>query len=161
MEVLNPNAETGCCERFDPKPWENKEITWADKLFVKDNVMAVFHIPLNIAQVITRMWAKIEAAGAAPKDFMSLAYDPSPWKSEWYMAVSKEVPGMENIKLSGTFLTKVFESPFKDAKKWVEQMQEYVASKGKELKKLYFYYTTCPKCAKYYGKNYVVGFAKV
>jgi len=29
------------------------------------------------------------------------------------------------------------------------------------LDKLYFGYTTCPSCAKAYGKNYVVLFAKV
>jgi len=26
---------------------------------------------------------------------------------------------------------------------------------------MYFFYTTCPTCAKHYGKNYVVGVAKV
>jgi len=40
-------------------------------------------------------------------------------------------------------------------------MQNYVKSKNKDLKKLYFYYTTCPKCAKIYGKNYVVLLAQV
>ena len=33
--------------------------------------------------------------------------------------------------------------------------------KGKVAKQLLFYYTTCPKCAKAYGKNYVVLFAQV
>lgn len=27
--------------------------------------------------------------------------------------------------------------------------------------KYYFHYTSCPKCAKIYGHNYVVAFAKV
>jgi hypothetical protein len=40
-------------------------------------------------------------------------------------------------------------------------MGEYVKSRGREVKKLYFYYTTCPKCAKKYGKNYVVLLAEV
>jgi len=40
-------------------------------------------------------------------------------------------------------------------------MKDYVKSKGKKIKELYFYYTTCPKCAKHYGKNYVVAFAQV
>ena len=35
-------------------------------------------------------------------------------------------------------------------------MKTYVAEKKREIKKLYFFYTTCPKCAKKYGKNYVV-----
>lgn len=40
-------------------------------------------------------------------------------------------------------------------------MEEYVQSQGKKLKTSYFFYTTCPKCLKHYGKNYVVGFAHV
>ena len=40
-------------------------------------------------------------------------------------------------------------------------MKKYVAAKGKALRKLYFYYTTCPKCAAKYGKNYVVLLAQV
>lgn len=40
-------------------------------------------------------------------------------------------------------------------------MKDYVASKDKSLQKLYFFYTTCPKCAKHYGKNYVVLLAQV
>ena len=40
-------------------------------------------------------------------------------------------------------------------------MKDYVASKQKEVQKLYFFYTTCPKCAKVYGKNYVVLLAQV
>jgi hypothetical protein len=40
-------------------------------------------------------------------------------------------------------------------------MVSYVRSKGKEIKKMYFWYTTCPKCAKVYGKNYTVILAMV
>ena len=32
---------------------------------------------------------------------------------------------------------------------------------GKPDGEVYFYYTTCPKCAKHYGHNYVVGFAEI
>jgi hypothetical protein len=40
-------------------------------------------------------------------------------------------------------------------------MDDYVKSKGKTVEQLFYFYTTCPKCAKVYGKNYVVLFAKV
>jgi hypothetical protein len=40
-------------------------------------------------------------------------------------------------------------------------MQAYVSEQGKTPKKMYFYYTTCPKCAKKYGKNYVVLLAQI
>ena len=65
------------------------------------------------------------------------------------------------VRLSGTYLTKVFEGPFNDAATWVKQIQEHVAAKKKTASMVYFFYTTCPKCMKHYGKNYVVGFAQV
>ncbi len=68
---------------------------------------------------------------------------------------------MQNVKLSGTFLTKVFEGPYQNAPKWLKEMEAYVAEQGKKAQKYYFYYTTCPKCAKKWGKNYVVIFAQV
>jgi hypothetical protein len=63
--------------------------------------------------------------------------------------------------LSGRFLTRVFEGPFRNAVRWASEMKQYVAAKGLRLDRLYFGYTTCPKCAKAYGKNYVVLFAAV
>ena len=90
-----------------------------------------------------------------------LSDEKSLWGSDVYIAVSKEVPQAENVTISGTFLTKVFEGPYKDAGKWVKEMLAFVKAKGKETKKLYFFYTTCPKCAKYYGKNYTVLLAEV
>ena len=95
------------------------------------------------------------------KNFLLLAYDSSPWKSEFYMAVTREVPGAQNVKLSGTFLSNVFDGHFNSVPKWIKEMDEYVASKGRKTKKHFFYYTTCPKCAKIYGHNYVVAFAQV
>ena len=63
--------------------------------------------------------------------------------------------------LSGTFLTRVYDGPYRNAPKWVEEMKRWVASKGRKADKLYFAYTTCPGCAKAYGHNYVVLFARV
>jgi hypothetical protein len=45
--------------------------------------------------------------------------------------------------------------------KYIKEADTYLASLGKKAKKYYFYYTTCPKCAKKYGHNYIVAFAEV
>jgi len=90
-----------------------------------------------------------------------LSDENSLWGSDVYIAVTKEVPQAEMTKISGTFLTKVFEGPYKNAGKWVKEMKAYGNAKGREIKKMYFFYTTCPKCAKVYGKNYVVILAEV
>lgn len=163
METLNEQAETGCCPRFDPEPWDGKEVTFENKLFVKDRVRSILHIPLNFGKVMVRNMERIAAAGAEPEpaDMLLLADENSLWGSDIYIAVSKDVPGAEMAHISGTFLTRAFEGPYKDMRKWVAEMKTYVASKQKALDKLYFFYTTCPKCAKVYGKNYTVLLAQI
>jgi len=105
--------------------------------------------------------ALIKKANAGAPYQLMLTDEKSSWGSDIYIDVIKEVPGAQMAKLSGTFLTKVFEGPYQNAGLWAKEMVEYVKGKGKELKKLYFSYTTCPKCAKAYGKNYVVLFAQI
>jgi hypothetical protein len=152
---------TGCCEPFNPKPWEDKEITWKDKLFVKDHVASFLHIPLNFGQKVVKNMQLIERANAKAQYQLMLTDEKSLWGADIYIDVAKKVPNAEMTTLSGTFLTKVFEGPFQNVGKWAEEMKEYVKNKGKNLKKIYFSYATCPKCAKTYGKNYVVLFAQI
>ena len=161
MEKLYEQAETGCCPRFNPEPWDEKEITWKDKLFVKDHIRSFLHIPLNFGKVMTRNMELLKSADALLPEPLTLSDEKSLWGSDIYIAVSKEVPKAETAKISGTFLAKVFEGPYKNMGKWVKEMKAHVAGKGKEIKKLYFFYTTCPACAKYYGENYTVILAEV
>jgi hypothetical protein len=154
-----------CCPEVDTALWDKKTHVWKEKLFIKDTVPQLFHMPLpwSVNRTIGRMWDKAQEAKAAPdmKDSLMLAYDPSPWKSEFYMAVTHEIPGTENYKLTGTFFSKVFDGPYYEVPNWIKEMDKYVTSKGNIAKKYYFYFTTCPKCAKKYGHNYVVAFAQV
>ncbi|CAG1001776.1 hypothetical protein METP2_03330 [Methanosarcinales archaeon] len=161
MDKLYEQSETGCCPRFDPGPWEDKEIKFQDKLFLKDHVRSFLHIPLNFDKIMVKNMEKIEAANALTPEPLLLSDEKSMWGADVYIAVSKEVPGAQMEKISGTFLSKVFEGPYNNMGKWAKEMQGFVKSKGKELKKMYFFYTTCPKCAKYYGKNYTVIMAQV
>ena len=153
--------ETGCCPRFDPSPWDGKEVTWKDKRFVKDRVRSIFHFPLNFGSVMRRNMALIESARAAAQEPAVVCDENSLWGADVYIAVSKDVPGAQMTTLSGTFLCKAFEGPYSRIRKWVAEMDGFVASRGKTAKRLLFYYTTCPKCAKAYGKNYVVLLAEV
>ncbi len=104
---------------------------------------------------------RIQQADALAKEPLLLCDEKSLWGADIYIAVSKSVPGAEMARISGTFLTKVFEGQYKNAGAWAKEMRAYVQSKARELKKMYFFYTTCPKCAEYYGKNYTVLLAEV
>ena len=153
--------DTGCCPRFNPEPWQEKEIVLKDRMFVKDNVRTIFHIPFGFGRVMFRNIKKIMGAGAVTDDPLLLYRERSLWKAEVYIAVAKDVPNAKMEEISGTFLTKVFEGSFGNSGKWIKEMDKYVKSKGKEPKKTYLYFTYCPKCAKAYGKNYTVVLAEV
>lgn len=156
----NP-VETGCCPPFNPAHFHDQEITWKDKAFVKERVHGVFHIPLDIGRKMSKAMRLIEASHAKTAEGLMLSDEKSPWRSDLYIDVSGPVEGAEMASLSGTFLTRVYEGPFRDAPKWCEDMKRYVVSRGRTLRKMYLGYTTCPSCAKAYGKNYAVVFAEV
>ncbi len=107
MDTLYENAETGCCPRFVPEPWDEKEITWQGKLFLKDRVRCLLHVPLNFGKVVVRNVEKIKAADALPEQPLMLADHVSPWRIELYIAVGKEVPGCQMATISGTYLTTI------------------------------------------------------
>lgn len=161
MDQQQAQSETGCCPRFNPEPWDEKEVTWQDRLFVKDHVRSFFHIPLNFGRVMVRNMEKITSAEAQDPEMIVLSDEKSLWGADVFISVAKEVPAAEMDTISGTFLTKVFEGPYKDAGKWCREMQAYVESKGREGKRTLAFYTTCPKCAKVYGKNYTVMLTEV
>jgi hypothetical protein len=161
MGKLYEESETGCCPRFNPAPWDGKEVTFKDKLFVKNHVRSFFHIPLDFAKVMVKNMEMIKQAYALVPLPLMLSDEKSLWGADIYTAVAKEVPDGKMARISGTFLTKVFEGPYKNAGQWAKEMKDYVKSKAREMEKMYFFYTTCPKCAEFYGKNYTVILAKV
>ncbi|KHF25691.1 hydrolase [Solemya velum gill symbiont] len=153
---------TNCCPRFKPEGWDEQELHFDDKLFVKAKNWGVFHIPINLGSVYINTFGAIEEAGAVDTEqIIVLSHDPSAWRGEHFFSVTKEVPGQEMTRMTGDFLTKVFEGPYKNAPKWEKEMEKFVENRGKQVKQTYFFYTTCPKCAKYYGKNYVVAVSEI
>lgn len=153
---------TGCCPRFHPDVWDDQELRFEDKPFVRTSTVSLFHVPLNFGAVFRRACAAIEQAHAERGTFLVLSRDGSPWQAEHLFAVDRDVPGADMVRLSGTFLTRVFEGPSSDTPAWYVALAEQVAeSRGRHPHQTYFFYTTCPRCAKVYGKNYVVGVARV
>jgi hypothetical protein len=150
-----------CCPKFNPAPWDEKHHEWHGKKFIKDKVFTLFYMPVNFGRVMTRMITKVEKAGALTPDWLCLSDHVSPWRMDVYLAVEKEVPAAHNATISGKLISKVYEGPFKDTGKWMKDFAEYMKEKKHQMAKMYIWYTTCPKCAKKYGKNYVVILGKL
>jgi hypothetical protein len=160
-EANYDNSVTGCCAGADREKWDRREFVWEEKPFLKDHIRAFLHIPLNYGAVISRDNEAIETAEAYPEEPIWLTDEVSPWGSDIYVAVDRDVPNQEIVEISGKFLTRYFEGPYKNIGDWIKETKAYAREEGYEPEKLYFYYATCPKCAKKLGANQVVAFAKV
>jgi hypothetical protein len=153
---------TGCCARFTPAGWDDQTLHFADKPFVRATTRSLAHVPLNMGRVFARVMENLTASKATdPGQTIVLSRDLSAWQAEHLFAVTKPVADEENITLSGTYLTKVFEGPYSAVRGWHDQMCDLVRARGSAPAEVYFFYTTCPKCAKAYGRNYVVGVARL
>ncbi len=155
-----------CCPKFNPEKWDGKTHNWANKPFVKETMPTLFHMPLPsiINKKVTKIWSMTEAAKkteANPEDTLLLFRDPSAFKSEIYLSVAGEVPDANNITISGEFVSKVYSGPYSAVPKFMKQMNEYLKAQNKTAKDYYIHYAYCPKCAKKYGDNYMIIFAKV
>lgn len=159
MKPYDPKVD--CCPKFDPAPWDGKQFEWQNKKFIKDKVACAFNIPLTFGSAMKKLQAQVDKVGATMPDYMALSDHTSKWNMDLYLAVDREVPGAQNVTLSGKFVSKVYEGKFQDTGKWMQDFSAYATQQGYgELKKMYMWYTTCPKCAKKYGKNYVVVFGQ-
>lgn len=157
------NNETGCCAVPNIGDWQDQEFTFHNKPFIRMHTRSFMFVPLNMNKIMKALNEAATAANALmpPEQAMILSHDLSSWKAEQLYAVSKPIEGMDNVSLDGTFLTKVFEGPYQNAKHWYGSMQVMAKDRSAEIQATYFFYTTCPKCAKHYGNNYTIGLAKV
>lgn len=160
---MNSNSidETICCPPFDPAQWDDKTLEWYNKPFIKDKVFTFMFMPVGFGKVMKRLDEKVRAAEAIMPDYLCLSDHTSSWNMDLYLAVDKEIPNANNVTLSGKYFSKVYEGPFKDTGKWCKDFEKEAEGKGMKIKKWYMWYTTCPKCAKKYGKNYVVVIGEV
>jgi hypothetical protein len=150
-----------CCPKFDPIPWDDKNFEWNNKLFVKGSVCTLFYMPLNFGSVMVKMDKKVRTAGADWSEGLCLSDHTSKWNMNLYISVDKPVDTLESAIFTGKFYSKVYEGAFRDTGKWFKDFDQILKERGYAGAKIYTWYTTCPKCAKKYGKNYVVLVAKV
>ncbi len=153
--------ENECCPTFDPGPWQERIVALDGKQFVRDRVRSFLRIPLNFGATMARNLAAIRQAGAEAKDMLVLSDENSLWGADLYLEVAREVPGLRMATLPGTFLAQAYEGSYRDIPQWIADLKTRVANRGRTMKRLLFWYTTCPKCAQKRGKNVVVLLAQI
>ncbi|MDD5045427.1 MAG: hypothetical protein PHG51_07815 [Candidatus Omnitrophica bacterium] len=145
------------CEWLESVNWDEKEFNWKNKPFFVTKYKEFMHMPLNYGKVLAKALEKI---GDRREDQFTLSGEESLLSSSLLVPVTEE-GNFPVEKISGTVLTRLFEGNYSDIKSWIKEMTNYVRGKDKEVKKFWFWYPTCPKCAKKYGKVQTVIFAQV
>ncbi len=149
---------TGCCASFNPAGWDGQRLHFDHKRFVRATTRSLAHLPLNMGSVFGRVQQHVAAVDAEDKAQMFvMSRDLSAFTGEHLFAVTKDVPGEEMAEVSGDFVTKTFDGPYGQVRNWHGTMQAAAREAGSEPGEVWFFYTTCPKCAKAYGHNPVVG----
>ena len=152
---MQNKAEEMCCPRFDPTLWQNKILDWGQKPFVRARVWCFLYMPVTLDATMRRLDQQISLAGASFEDAMALSEHTSPFAMWQYLAVDRPLPGMDNISLTGRFKVWVFEGPYEQSGEWMRQAEADAKAQNQTINRWLMWYTTCPKCAKKYGKNYV------
>jgi len=150
------DLEIECCPPFDPAPWHDTIVDWDNKRFIKEKVATFLFMPLNFGQKMRKLDRIVTDAGGSFPGSMGLSDHTSGWNMDVYLAVDKAIPGVNNVTMTGKFFTRVYEGPYSETGKWCKDYEEAAKSRDMTIKKWYMWYTTCPKCAKKYGKNYTV-----
>ena len=158
---VKPSEITQCCPEFNPELWNDKIIEWDNKVFIREKVCTFMYMPLNMGRVMRKIDRKVRSATAEFQDNMCLSDHNSKWSMDLYVAVNKEISGADNQHLSGKYYSRVYDGDFRETGKWCEDYETHAREKGYTVKKWYMWYTTCPKCAKKYGHNYVVILSQV
>lgn len=152
---------TGCCPKFYPERWDRKFFDFSDMKFVKAVSKSFMHMPIDLGKVMTKVQTAIDDSEAqAQNQYLILSKDLSAFKSVHYFMVEKDVKGFNLEKVKGTFCARVFEGNFNEIPNWFKEIEAEWTSKGKTIQEQFVFYTTCPKCAKTYGHNYIVIFTR-
>ena len=155
-----------CCPVFDVEKWDDKTLTWDQKLFIKESIPTLFHMPFPpmITKKMKLMCDLVERADADLPDItdaLVLFHDPSAFRSEIFYSVSKEVTGANNTNISGTFEARVFDGPYNAIPKYIREMNKSLSEKNLKALDYYVHYAYCPECAKKFGHNYMILFASI
>jgi hypothetical protein len=163
------NQNDECCPEFSLEKWDKKTFNWDNKQFIKETIPTLFHVPFPsmIGKKITKMMdlaTRANKIDSKKDEVLILFQDPSAFRSNIYISVTGDVPGANNVKISGTFIARVYDGSYNEIIKFVKDMNAYLEKEGKKIPpndEYYIHYAYCPKCAQKFGHNYMILFAKI
>lgn len=156
------DSPTGCCPRFHPERWDEQVLHFEQRLFARAMSRNVKHVPQDLALAYADAASAIEKARAwEEQQLLVLNRMVTARDAEHLFLVGRNVPGLQMVRLDGEYRTRLFEGDYQQVPHWQAEFEEDLAARGMPADRVYFHYTSCPKCAEAYGRNYVVAVAKM
>ena len=87
------------------------------------------NMPVNFGKVMTRLMTKTNKHDVTISEEMCLSDHTSRWNMDVYLAVDKEMPDSENVKLSGKFYSRVYEGDFRKTGEWCVDFEKKAREK--------------------------------
>lgn len=148
----------GELSHFKPELWDKKQFVWGNKRFIQKRVLSLFYRPLNFCRIMKWLEKRVEKAGGEHPDALCLVSINSPWSMTLNYAVNREIPGCNNCILSGTWISRVYEGTFRSG--LTDEFNNWTLQEGFSIKRIYYWYTACLKCADKSYKEYTVVLAE-
>ncbi len=161
MEEVRGMTEEKCCPRLKKEDWDKKEVEWKEKPFYKTKYHSLFHIPINFGAVVGKAMEEITSRGLDEEPAMTFSKEESIFSSTLLIALKRDAKDLETERLSGKYISMIFENGYRQTPKWIREVEKYIEGQGKVAKDFLFWYVTCPRCARKYGKTQTVILAKV
>jgi hypothetical protein len=152
-----------CCKNIDLAKWNFRRVKWRNKPFYVVKYGTFFHIPIGMDKVMTNGMELLRTKYKTDYPEFWLAKDTGLFSAKMFFAVNRVNPRDPNvIMLSGTYVTRGFQGPYKNMGNYIRVFMEQVHQKyGLKPKDLLFWYVNCPKCAKKQGGPKIVIFGKI
>jgi hypothetical protein len=158
-------GRTTCsCPDVNDQDWHLQDRDWSGKFFYFEYVQHLFYMPLQLDKVIQNMKLDIARKGYQPVNPDQILYLPGSFQGRVLMEIQDPEQYDANVEKfeNARILSRVYKGPRNRIKNAVEELKAFTQDKTHLIpSKIYYWHTTCPKCAPTKGGDKTVLFARV
>lgn len=149
------------CPRLVREEWDRQTHPWDKKPFYALPYRSFFGWPLNLARQTAAAVDLLSKRGLLDSVPINFAVNEQARGGTLLIAIKRHVKDLETRAISGQFMSFFFEGKYPERPHWIRQVYRYGRANHLNFQELYFWYATCPTCAKKQGYAQVVIFGKI
>ncbi len=149
------------CPRLVREEWDRQIHQWDKKPFYALPYRSFFGWPTNLARQTAAAVDLLSRRGLLESIPINFAVNEQSFGGTLLISINRNVKDLETRAISGKFMSFFFEGKYTQRTDWIRQVYRYGRANNLNFHELYFWYATCPTCAKKQGYAQVVIFGKI